>query len=122
MAEVCNVDEAFPSVSGFGCGFGSGSTILGPPDAGGEAPLGAMDQLIDLCFASSVDNNDFLPDECDSVYGEFPNAGAVGFAVAPGDGPPFQLCCLLLYLLEDDAISFECACRDHLGVQPVEVP
>jgi len=40
MAEGCNVDEAFPSVSGFGCGSGSGSPInlwpVDPSDSSGD--------------------------------------------------------------------------------------
>ena len=115
LAEVCDVDEAFASASGFGSGSGSGSPINLWPESDSSAELeghavplgtsdqpGSKDQPIDLCSTSSAESNGlWLLDDFESVYGEFPNAGAAGFVVVPEDGPPLQLCCLLLCLPED---------------------
>ena len=76
------------------------------------APLMRM-RLLHLTSAvvgSSVESCSVSPGEVVGVYGEFRTAGAAGFVVAPEDGPPFQLCCLLLCLAKEDAVSFEYAC------------
>ena len=149
LAKVCDVDEVLASVSGFGCGSGSGSPIdlcgssaaaaeVPSSDEAAEAPLGTSGLPIDLCSSSDDDEAPLsdVPDHCDhdssvescsvsprEVIGPGDeHTGAAGFVEAPADGPPFQFYCLLLTLSYEDAVDFECACHSRLGVQHTEVP
>ena len=72
MAEVYGVDEAFASVSGFGCGSGSGSPVNLWPESDSSAeleghavPLGTPDHPIDLRSDSSGEV-DLRSDSCSS--------------------------------------------------------
>ena len=92
VAEVCGVDEACSSVSGFGCGSGSWGTTDHPieVDSSSDEDEGALPHWNDLLYDGCVE--------------------------APVDKPSFQLCCLLLTLDYGRALHFEHQCRDRLGV------